>query len=156
MRGQSSAWKRFALSSRRTAMSQGRRCSQRVSDTSAIPRRTAAWLGFGVEASATMRSAVFSRSANDATRSRTPCRAWRGSREARGAERCGGLVQGFLEQAVRLRGPRGERGDLERTRDQISDAVVPVETDEDDREGGGILHGLAEPVKVRRQAARAE
>lgn len=43
----------------------------------AIRRRTAAWLGFGTEASAAMRSAVFSSSANEATRSRTACRAGR-------------------------------------------------------------------------------
>jgi hypothetical protein len=76
--------------------------------------------------------------------------------EACGTERLRRLVQGLLEQAVGLRVPRGERGNLERTTEQVPEPVVTVKTDEDDRGGGGILHGLAEPVEVRRQAARAE
>src|SRR5215510_2642857 len=61
------------------------------------------------------------RERGDALQDGLPCLAR--DPEAPRAERRGGLVQGLLEQAVGLRGPRSEWGDLERTTEQVSDAV---------------------------------
>jgi hypothetical protein len=57
---------------------------------------------------------------------------------------------------VRLRGARRERRDLERAGDQIPNAVVAMEADEDRGSGNGVPQAVAEPVEVSGQAACME